>query len=93
LAGDGGGRSLCPDPYGCQDSFLHFLHLCFHAVFEDRHEVDEVPHDDGSVEVFLRKARVFRGCPLIFQELAQVDGGGGSDTVALPELVPGMVLR
>jgi len=75
--GWGGARSLCSDTYGCQDSFLHLFHLCFHAVLEDRHEVDEVLHNDGSVKVFLRKARVFRGCPFIFQELAQVDGGGG----------------
>ena len=77
LTWDGGGRSLCPDSYGSQDSFLHFLHFCFHAVFKDGHKVDQVFYDDGSVEVLLGEARAFWGCPLVFQELTQTDGRGG----------------
>ena len=68
---------MCSDPYGGQDSLLHLLHFRFHSVFKDRHEVDEVLYDNGSVEVLLGEARVLRGCSFVIQELTEADRRGG----------------
>ena len=68
-------RSLCISGLGNggDDAGLYFQHLLFHAVFEDRHVVDEVLAGGRTVEEVLRESCVLRGGSFFVQELAQVN--------------------